>query len=220
MPKLLSVPPLGGACTVRSKSALRVRGKREAHQFSDASLYRVWVVPYLDFVIHHRGRRTTHQLENGLGRFCAWLEAQELNGLDELTPSLLQDFISSLKGFPTFHDRQPCVGSARFLRLSSSRRRVGQGLGFGDRAASIVLDGPAPAGPRGRYRRTSSASYRSTQPAGQARPCHAAIGGALRLAALGHSWTAVRRDPLAGAADRSSAVEKPATARASAARRG
>ena len=66
MPKLLSVPPLGSACTVRSKSALRVRGKREAHQFSDASLYRVWVVPYLDFVIHHRGRRTTHQLENGL----------------------------------------------------------------------------------------------------------------------------------------------------------
>lgn len=99
MPKQSSVPPRRSACTGRGESVLCVKGRREAHQSSNASLYRLWVVPYLDFVRHHRGRRTTHQLENGLGRFCAWLEAQGLTGLSELTPSQLQDFIFSLEGF-------------------------------------------------------------------------------------------------------------------------
>ena len=99
MPKQLLVPPSRSACTECDESVLPVRGRREAHQTSSGSLYGVWVVPYLDFVRHHRGRRTTHQLENGLGRFCAWLEAQGLTGLSELTPSQLQDFIFSLEGF-------------------------------------------------------------------------------------------------------------------------
>jgi integrase/recombinase XerD len=62
-------------------------------------LYQRWVVPYLDFVRHHRGRRTTHQLENNLGRFCAWLDGHGPDGLRQLTPSLLRGFISSLAGF-------------------------------------------------------------------------------------------------------------------------
>ena len=62
-------------------------------------LYQCLVVPYLDFVRHHRGRRTTHQLENNLGRFCAWLDGHGPDGLKQLTPSLLRDFISSLAGF-------------------------------------------------------------------------------------------------------------------------
>jgi site-specific recombinase XerD len=62
-------------------------------------LYQTSVVPYLDFVRHHRGRRTTHQLENNLGRFCAWLDGHGRGGLDQLTPSLLREFISSLDRF-------------------------------------------------------------------------------------------------------------------------
>ena len=62
-------------------------------------LYQRLVVPYLDFVRHHRGRRTTHQIENILGRFCAWLDGHGPDGLKQLTPSLLRDFISSLAGF-------------------------------------------------------------------------------------------------------------------------
>lgn len=62
-------------------------------------LYQTLVVPYLDFVRRHRGRRTTHQLENNLGRFCVWLDGHAPAGLNHLTPSLLREFISSLAGF-------------------------------------------------------------------------------------------------------------------------
>lgn len=62
-------------------------------------LYQTQVVPYLTFVRHHRGRRTTHQLENGLGRFCTWVEGHGCAGLNQLTPSLVRDFVASLAGF-------------------------------------------------------------------------------------------------------------------------
>ena len=68
-------------------------------QHDGSPLYGSSVVPYLEFVRHHRGRRTIHQLENALGRFCAWLDAQGLTTLGKLTPSLLRDFVSSLGGF-------------------------------------------------------------------------------------------------------------------------
>ena len=38
------------------------------HGDRSSSLYEAFVPPYLHFVRQHRGRRTTHQLENGLGR--------------------------------------------------------------------------------------------------------------------------------------------------------
>jgi integrase/recombinase XerD len=66
---------------------------------SGSSLYAIRVLPYLEFVRHHRGRRTTHQLENGLGRFCSWLEGRGVIDLGKLTPTLLRDFISSLQSF-------------------------------------------------------------------------------------------------------------------------
>jgi site-specific recombinase XerD len=62
-------------------------------------VYLASVVPYLDFVRHHQGRRTTHQLENTLGRLCAWLEGHGRVGLDQLTPIVLGEFVSSLAGF-------------------------------------------------------------------------------------------------------------------------
>lgn len=73
-----------------------VRRRREECQ---SPLYRTSVVPYLDFVRRHRGRRTVHQLENALGRFCAWLDTRGLAALGQLTASLLRDFTSSLAGF-------------------------------------------------------------------------------------------------------------------------
>ena len=97
MSKQLSGTPLKRASTRNSESQSRVRRRRNDE--SGASLYRTSVVPYLDFVRHHRGRRTIHQLENGLGRFCAWLDAQGVTGLGQLTPFLLRGFISSLEGF-------------------------------------------------------------------------------------------------------------------------
>lgn len=66
---------------------------------SGSSLYAIRVLPYLVFVRHHRGRRTTHQLENVLGRFCSWLEGRGVIDLGRLTPTLLRDFISSLQSF-------------------------------------------------------------------------------------------------------------------------
>lgn len=86
----------------RSRSALKHRplsGVRRRREDCQSPLYRSWVVPYLDFVRRHRGRRTIHQLENGLGRFCAWLDGHGLAGLGQLTPPLLRDFISSLAQF-------------------------------------------------------------------------------------------------------------------------
>lgn len=63
-------------------------------------LYAVHVVPYLEFVRHHRGRRTTYQLENALGRFCAWLtQTCGVTELGALTAVHLRDFIALLKDF-------------------------------------------------------------------------------------------------------------------------
>lgn len=64
-----------------------------------ASLYTIFVLPYLDFARAHRGRRTTEQLEDVLGRFCGWLEARELTDLRQLTALHLRDFVASLQGF-------------------------------------------------------------------------------------------------------------------------
>jgi site-specific recombinase XerD len=89
----LGVARSTGAFKRRSPPGVRLRGE------SQSPLYGIWVVPYLDFVRRHRGRRTVHQLENGLGRFCRWLDTQGVAALDELTASLLRDFIPSLAGF-------------------------------------------------------------------------------------------------------------------------
>jgi site-specific recombinase XerD len=73
--------------------------RAQAQYKPGSSLYAICVLPYLEFVRHHRGRRTTHQLENGLGRFCAWLEGHGVTDLGKLTPTHLRDFISSLQSF-------------------------------------------------------------------------------------------------------------------------
>ena len=61
--------------------------------------YDALVPAYLDFVRHHRGRRTTHQLENALGRFFRWMTSAGLTELHQLTPDRLRDFLSSLERF-------------------------------------------------------------------------------------------------------------------------
>jgi len=86
----------------RSRSALEhpsLSGVSRRRGNDQSPLYRSQVVPYLDFVRCHRGRRTTHQLENALGRFCTWLDDHGVTGLGQLTPSLLRDFIPSLAQF-------------------------------------------------------------------------------------------------------------------------
>ena len=63
-------------------------------------MYAIYVLPYLRFVRHHRGRRTTHQLEIALGRFCSWLDRScGVTELDRLTAAHLRDFLASLQDF-------------------------------------------------------------------------------------------------------------------------
>ena len=62
--------------------------------------YEALVPSYLDFVRQHRGRRTTHQLENALGRFVGWLTTTgSITELHQLTPAVLRDYLSSMPHF-------------------------------------------------------------------------------------------------------------------------
>jgi site-specific recombinase XerD len=70
--------------------------EREIHT---PATYEALVPAYLDFVRHHRGRRTTHQLENALGRFCQWMANIGITELRLLTPERLRDFLGSLGYF-------------------------------------------------------------------------------------------------------------------------
>jgi site-specific recombinase XerD len=71
---------------------------REAEVHTPAT-HEALVPTYLDFVRRHRGRRTTHQLENALGRFCRWMTKTGLTELQQLTPERVRDFLGSLGGF-------------------------------------------------------------------------------------------------------------------------
>lgn len=91
-----------------------------------APLYQAFVVPYLDFVRHHRGRRTTQQLESNLGRFCTWLDGHGVVQLNQLTPSLLREFVASLAGFrrSTIATHASALrGFLAFLRLEGALDR-------------------------------------------------------------------------------------------------
>ncbi|SRR5258708_3343997 len=93
MSKRLSVPPRCSTFAEGSQSQLGVKGRRVEQQ-SGASLYKTSVEPYLEFVRHHRGRRTIPQLENGLGRFCGWCR----HALNLVLPhSLCSGTVSSIR---------------------------------------------------------------------------------------------------------------------------
>ena len=62
--------------------------------------YEALVPSYLDFVRQHRGRRTTDQLENALGRFVQWMTTTgRVTDLHQLTPVVLREYLSSLHHF-------------------------------------------------------------------------------------------------------------------------
>lgn len=63
------------------------------------ALYDAFVPGYLEFVRRHRGRRTTHQLENCLGRFFGWLARDGIGDLQSLAGQHVRDFVSSLQHF-------------------------------------------------------------------------------------------------------------------------
>jgi integrase/recombinase XerD len=62
-------------------------------------LYDEFVPRYLDFVRHHRGRRTTGQLEDCLVRFFAWLEKHRVHDLRELTSGHIRAFLDCFRHF-------------------------------------------------------------------------------------------------------------------------
>jgi site-specific recombinase XerD len=96
--------------------------------------YEALVPSYLAFVRHHRGRRTTDQLENALGRFFEWLGACDVTGLPQLTPVAIREYLSSLHGFR----RATIAVHASALRGWLGYLRL-QGLITIDLAQAVVL---------------------------------------------------------------------------------
>ena len=64
-----------------------------------SSLYENFVPAFLDFIRHHRGRRTTHQVENGLDKFFRWVAKKQISELQSLTALQVRDFIPSVQGY-------------------------------------------------------------------------------------------------------------------------
>jgi site-specific recombinase XerD len=63
------------------------------------ALYDDFVPAFLDFVRHHRGRRTTQQMENGLDKFFRWLARSGVSDLPSLTALHIRDFVPSLERY-------------------------------------------------------------------------------------------------------------------------
>ncbi len=68
-------------------------------QAGKPDLYDDFVPGFLDFIRHHRGRRTTHQVENGLDKFFRWLASSQVSDLQSLTAMHVRDFMPSLEGY-------------------------------------------------------------------------------------------------------------------------
>jgi len=68
-------------------------------QTAKPDLYDDFVPAFLDFIRHHRGRRTTHQVENGLGKFFKWLTTSQIFDLQSLTATHIRDFMPSLGSY-------------------------------------------------------------------------------------------------------------------------
>ena len=62
-------------------------------------LYDDFVLGFLDFIRHHRGRRTTHQVENGLKKFFEWLSSSQITDLQSITATHIRDFMPSLASY-------------------------------------------------------------------------------------------------------------------------
>ena len=58
-------------------------------------LYGAFVPAYLDFVRSHRGRRTTHQIEDCLGRFFTWMAGRGIHAVTELHAAHVRDFMTT-----------------------------------------------------------------------------------------------------------------------------
>jgi len=65
----------------------------------NSQLYERYVPGFVRFARRHRGRRTTHQLENALGRFFRWIDGLGIVDLELVTAQHVRDFISSLERF-------------------------------------------------------------------------------------------------------------------------
>jgi site-specific recombinase XerD len=61
-------------------------------------LYAMHVPPYLDFVRRHRGRRTTHQLEDCLDKFFGWLATRGVDDLAAVAARDVRDFLGAFPG--------------------------------------------------------------------------------------------------------------------------
>ena len=68
-------------------------------QVGRADLYDDFVPAFLDFIAHLRGRRTTHQVENGLDKFFRWLAGSQVSNLQSLTATHIRDFMPSLESY-------------------------------------------------------------------------------------------------------------------------
>ena len=68
-------------------------------QVGRADLYDDFVPAFLDFIRHHRGRRTTHQVVNGLDKFFRWLTGNQVSDLQSLTATQIRDFMKTFNNY-------------------------------------------------------------------------------------------------------------------------
>ena len=68
-------------------------------QVGRSDLYDDFVPAFLEFIRHHRGRRTTDQVENGLDKFFRWLACSQVSDLQSLTATHVRDFMPSLESY-------------------------------------------------------------------------------------------------------------------------
>lgn len=95
----MSKASVSGRRRAFKRHAFQRAERTQSRDQPESSLYAISVLPFLDFARRHRGRRTTEQLEDVLGRFCSWFEGLGLTDLRRLTALHLRDFVLSLQGF-------------------------------------------------------------------------------------------------------------------------
>ena len=68
-------------------------------QAGGPELYDHFVPAFVKFIRHHRGRRTTHQVEKGLDKFFRWLADRQVSDLQSLSATHIRDFMPSLGSY-------------------------------------------------------------------------------------------------------------------------
>lgn len=89
--------PLGSEDWMKEKLCQAQRRRRSDGECDRerVGLYAAYVPAYLDFVRAHRGRRTTHQIEDCLGRFFTWMAGRGIHAVTDLHAAHVREFMTT-----------------------------------------------------------------------------------------------------------------------------